>query len=294
MSVIESLSRLGGVATRADLIRLTSRPDVDRALDVGDIVVLARGRYALPDVDEAIAAAHRLSGVVARRSAAMHWGWELKVVPPRPELILPRNRKLAPDRLKGVDLRRATLVAGDVVDGVTSKDRTLLDCLRHLAEDEGLTVADSALRHDYSPRRLALLARSARGPRTDRVRRIAGLARAEYGNVFESALRWIAVTVPGLHVEPQVAIREPHFLGRPDLVDVRLRILLEADSFEWHGKRAALRRDTQRYNTFVVHGWLVLRFAYEDVMFDPDWVRSILVAAVAERTVQPCAHCRAA
>jgi very-short-patch-repair endonuclease len=81
-----------------------------------------------------------------------------------------------------------------------------------------------------------------------------------------------------------VSVYASSFLGRPDLVDERLGIVLEADSFEWHGDRAALRSDAQRYNRFVVHGWLVLRFAWEDVMFRPDEVRAILEAAVAERT----------
>jgi very-short-patch-repair endonuclease len=294
MSVIESLERLGGVATRAALIRATCRRDVDRALVVGDIAAVGRGRYALAGLEAGLAAAHGLSGVASHRSAAMHWGWELKVVPARPEITLPRRRRVAPERLRAVEVRWADLAPGDVVDGVTTKDRTLVDCLRNLPEDEGLVVADSALRHDFSLRRLTLLASSARGPRTDRIRRIAANARPGAANVFESSLRAIAVTVPGLHAEPQVAVREPHFLGRPDLVDQRLRVILEADSFEWHGKRAALRRDTHRYNTFAVHGWLVLRFAYEDVMFDPAWVKSMLIAAVQERTDQRCITCRAA
>jgi hypothetical protein len=57
--------------------------------------------------------------------------------------------------------------------------------------------------------------------------------------------------------------------------------LPEADSFEWHGGRAALASDARRYNMLVVAGWMVLRFSYEDVMFHPDDVRPVLVAAVA-------------
>ena len=60
--------------------------------------------------------------------------------------------------------------------------------------------------------------------------------------------------------------------------------ILEADSFEWHGDRRALRRDARRYNLLVVDGWIVLRFAWEDVMFDPDYVRDVLVAVVELRT----------
>ena len=56
---------------------------------------------------------------------------------------------------------------------------------------------------------------------------------------------------------------------------------VEADSFEWHGGRGALARDARRYNLLVADGWIVLRFSWEDVMFDPDYVRDVLVAVVA-------------
>ena len=63
-------------------------------------------------------------------------------------------------------------------------------------------------------------------------------------------------------------IREPGLVARPDLVDDGLRIVLEADSFEWHGGRASLARDARRYNLLVVNGWVVLRFAWEQVMHE--------------------------
>jgi very-short-patch-repair endonuclease len=126
------------------------------------------------------------------------------------------------------------------------------------------------------------------------MRRVTVLASPEKANPFESGLHAIAAQVPGLRVRPQVSIYDPHFLGRPDLVDERLGIALEADSFEWHGSRAALRRDARRYDELVVHGWLVLRLAWEDVMFDQPWVDSVLRAAVAERSDQRCWPCHAA
>ena len=92
-------------------------------------------------------------------------------------------------------------------------------------------------------------------------------------------LRATALDVPGLDVEPQVPIwGDLGLTVRPDLVDRRLRIVLEADSFEWHGDRAALRRDARRYDLLVANGWVVLRFAWEDVMFHPDYVRECLEA----------------
>ena len=67
------------------------------------------------------------------------------------------------------------------------------------------------------------------------VRKVVEHATPEAANPFESALRSIAIDVPGLAVRPQVSVRGPEFLGRPDLVDERPGVILEADSFSWHG-----------------------------------------------------------
>ena len=52
-----------------------------------------------------------------------------------------------------------------------------------------------------------------------------------------------------------------------------------ANPFEWHGSRSALRADCRRYNGLALAGWLVLRFAWEDVMFRPEYVRQCFIAA---------------
>ena len=65
-------------------------------------------------------------------------------------------------------------------------------------------------------------------------------------------------------------------MGRPDLVDRVLRLVIEADSFEFHGKRWFLTRDCERYNSFVMRGWLVIRFSWEHVMFEPEYVARVL------------------
>lgn len=295
MSPVEALELLGGVATRAQLIEASSRREVDAALAAGEMVAVARGRYALPAADTALRAAHELTGVVSHRSAALRWGWAVKTQPDKPDVTVPRNRKLTAAQQRGVAIHRVDLDGDDIRDGVTSQERTLLDCLRDCLFDEALAVADSALRDGFPPSRLERLAREARGPGSRQIRRVAAEARAEAANPFESALRAIALDVPGLRVRPQVPLFSPtEFLGRPDLVDDELGIVLEADSFEWHGDRAALKNDARRYDTLVVNGWLVLRFAWEDVMFDPGWVRGILQSAVAERTYRRCQACRAA
>jgi len=295
VSAVELLSEIGGVATRASLIRMTSRAEVDRLVASGDLVVDARGRYALPTADEALRAAHRLCGVRSHLSAAMAWGWEVKTPPPRPQVTLDRRRRLTRAQRRGVALHWADLGVDDVTDNRTSVERTLADCLRSLPFDEALAVADSALRHgDITPQGLARLGRASRGPGSRSIRRVAAAANGLATNPFESVLRAIALEVPGLTVRPQVAIGDRGFLGRPDLVDVELRIVLEADSFAWHGDKLALESDARRYNSFVVAGWLVLRFTWQDVMRHPDRVREVLVAAVTRRTQQPrCRRCPA-
>jgi hypothetical protein len=242
VDVVELLTRMGGVATRALLIRATSRRQVDVALTAGRIVVLARGRYALPQAEEARRAAHVLSGVLCLLSAATEHGWAVKAAPDRPQVALPRNRKVDGSRVTGVEVRRFRFGPDDVAGHVTSVDRTLLDCLRHLPFDEALAVADSALRAGVPRDRVRALVRDARGKDAVRMRQIAELATPEAANPFESVLRAIALGVAGLDVRPQVSIyRSGRFLGRPDLVDERRRIVVEAESFEWHGDRRSLR-----------------------------------------------------
>jgi very-short-patch-repair endonuclease len=182
-----------------------------------------------------------------------------------------------------VQVHFADLDPGDLADGIaTGRVLTLQQCLRSLPFDEALAVADSALRAgDRAALRQA--AALARGRGCAQVRRVAALARAEAANPFESCLRAIALEVPGLAVEPQVLITSVDPWCRPDLVDEELRIVLEADSFAWHGDRAALAADARRYNVLVADGWLVLRFAWEHVMSQAAHVRTVLERVVRIR-----------
>lgn len=294
MDVTEVLSVLGGVAERAEILRHVTRTDLDRAVRAGDVLRAGRGRYASPAVGNAALTARRMGGVLCRESAALHHGWAVKTVPDRPHVSVPRKRRLTGRQRHGVQVHRDDLHADDIDGVATSRELTLLQCLKFLPFDAALAVADSAARAGEQ----ALLTRvqnQARGPGARQARRVAALASADAANPFESVLRAIALGVPGLSVRAQVTVSG--LLGdvRPDLVDTDLRLVLEADSFEWHGHRDALRRDTRRYDALVAAGWIVLRFAYEDVMFDQDFVRGVLVAVVAlADTRTHCSCCTAA
>jgi very-short-patch-repair endonuclease len=294
-AAVEALSRLGGVASRRQLLGEIRREQLEDAVHFGGIVRDARGRYALKSADEALRAVSRLRATLSHLSAAQAHGWQVKTPPEQPHLTFSEHRKLTKRQRRDVVVHRAELSADDVVDGgVTSIERTLVDCLRSLPFDEALAVADSALRaRSLSAAHLIASADKVRGPGARQVRRVAALASPKAANPFESVLRALAIEA-GLQVEPQVRIGDSEFLGRPDLVDVGLGIVLEADSFEWHGKRDALRNDARRYDQLVAGGWVVLRFAWEDVMHDQAWVRKILTATADERRKGlVCARCGA-
>jgi very-short-patch-repair endonuclease len=291
--VTAALAELGGVARRAALVRACGRAEVDRALRSGELVVVGRS-YATPGVDAARAVAASVSGVLSHRSAALQLGWAVRSVPRHPDVTLAKGRTLTAAQRSRLVLLRTDLGSDDVVGDRTSAERTLLDCLRSLPLDEAVAIADSALREGFSRERLMAIARDAAGPGARQVRAAALCADGRAANPFESSLRVLCRQVPGLDVEPQVPIRDPHWLGRPDLVDQRLRVAMEADSFAWHGDRAALDRDAHRYNALVAAGWLVLRFSWEEVMLRGDRVVDTLARVVRTRTEQCSGRCRAA
>lgn len=289
MEISALMPVLGGVATRDLLVRLTSRRALESALATGELVRVNRGRYAVPGVHEGTELTLMVTGHVCLVSAALAHGWKVKVVPAVPQVAVPKDRRIDEALRARMTLTWTDLDDAQVEGLATNAATTLAMCGRRLPFDEALAVADSALRDGFPVARLHAMAAAARGPGSARLRRVAAHADGRSDNPFESVLRAIAIDVPGLEVEPQVRISGDLGLNvRADLVDRRLRII-EADSFEWHGDRTALRRDARRYDLLVANGWTVLRFTWEDVMHDPDFVRAVLQATVV-RTERASAH----
>ena len=274
-----ALERLGGVCDANTLLRWTSRARLRQSVRRGAVVRDVRGRYSLPGVDQALRRANALAGVLIQDSAAQFHGWELKHRPASPCVAVPRNRKVERHRRHGTRLRYVDIDPADVSGMATRAVPTVLACAAHLPFDEALSIADSALRH-LDVTRLSLVQRAELMPDRYRARclRVATLADGRAANPFESVLRAIALGVTGLNVEPQVWVDD---IGRPDLLDARLGVVIEADSFEFHGRRKALKADCVRYNAFVGAGLTVVRFSWEHVMLEPDYVRDVLATVVA-------------
>ena len=273
------LTRLGGLATTADLREVCGQREIVDAVAREAIIRVARGHYGLPGPLEARAAARRMSGVVSHLSAAQQWGWKVKLPPERPTITVPRNRNITEVQRDGVDVRWSTLHADDIRDGVTSRVRTVIDCARTESFDAALAVADSAARAgDVTQRQLVVEAEASARTGRRAALRVARAVDGRAANPFESVLRAIAEEIPGLEVEPQQWVGR---VGRVDLLSRRNNLIIEADSWEFHGERAAFSRDVRRYTCFVRLGFAVLRFTWEEVMFRQDYVRDVLAAMVA-------------
>lgn len=280
MEVSTALHRLGGVSDLRGLLALVARAELEDAVAAGKVLHPARNLYALPVTDAAVVGARRVHGVVSHLSAALAWGWKVKQPPDRPIVSVARHRHPEGKATEGLDVRFAVLPADDVADGRTTRARTVLDCCRSLPFDEALAVCDSALR-SRSVTREQLCKAAIAGPRTGRqvALRVIAASDGRAANPFESALRAIALDVPGFCAVAQGAVGPWH----ADVADLALRIAVEAESFEFHALPEAFRHDIRRYTDMVRRGWLVMRFTWEDVMHKPQVVRAALIDVVALR-----------
>jgi very-short-patch-repair endonuclease len=274
----EVVRRLGGVASRRQILRQSTQHSLRRAVTMGVLNRIAPDTYALPETALAYCAAAASRGLVSHTSAAEHW--RLERLNPDPSaspahITVPRHGRFHP--MRSVKVHFNDVAAVDDHNGVTSPLRTVLDCAALLPFAEALAIADSALRRDLvTSEALVEGARRRRGPGGRRVRLVAAAADIRAANPLESGLRAIVIEAGFQSFEPQLPVRTSFMTAWVDLGDPELRLALEADSYAFHGSRDALLRDCHRYDELVRSGWLVLRFGYEHVMFERDWVSSVI------------------
>ncbi|MFL6171984.1 MAG: hypothetical protein ACJ716_03730 [Marmoricola sp.] len=282
MDLISHVTALGGAASRADIADKFGRATLERAVRDGVLDRVGRGRYALPSAQKSVRAAAAYGGVVSMRSAAQLHGWGQRLVPSRPDVTFPRTRRLDSAARMVLVPHWSDLPPDDVERGVTTKRRTLIDCMRNLPLEDAVPIVDSALRRrDVTKSELIRIAFGLRGRGRTRAIAVAVMATRAAANAYESTLRAIASTVPGLFVRPQQPLRVARDqVLHPDLLDDRLKIVIEAESFEWHGDRRRLATDCWRYNAFANLGYVVVRFSWEQVILNPAYVVEVLVRAV--------------
>jgi very-short-patch-repair endonuclease len=277
VDVVGILQRAGGSARYVDLAALTSARSIRNALEGGEIGRVAKGVYALPTAPSDLTVARANGGVLAWQSAALHHGLEVVTKPLIPHVLIGRTQRRRETELACV-LHRTN---GPLPDRVTAPLQTVLDCARHLPFAEALAIADSAFRlKQVESAGFSDVAGECRGAGRAAVLRVAAAADARAESALESVLRARVIEAGFTGFVPQYKIRDRSFYARVDLADPFLRIVLEADSFAYHGTRAALRRDCRRYVDLAIRGWLLLRYSWEDVILDENWVGTSLAAVV--------------
>lgn len=219
---------------------------------------------------------------IAGVTAAWWWGWadddgRVHLVAP------PGRRRRLPDRAL---LRRVETQPGAIVQlrgvPVTSKARTLADCLRLLDRSAASAVLDRSQQRAGPSLAAVAACLPHRGAGCAQARSL--LAAAD-GTAFEAERRCARVLRAARVVgwTPNYPVR---IGGRRYVLDFafpELLIAVEIDGFAFHHDPVRFQRDRQRQNALVGAGWLVLRFTWHDLVDQPDLVVADVQAAIRRR-----------
>lgn len=263
----------GGVVHTSQLYaaRFTTH-DVARAVALGAVDRVRRSWIALPECDEGLRRAASVSGrVTCITAAAVAGAW----VPPGWQGAVPHialSHSASRFEPRGLVLHWA---ASPVPVARTALSDPLVNALFHIArclpQRDALAVWESALRlRLVEP---ALLARvNWRCRAAEELARVADvLSDSGIETEFVRGIRAL-----GLAVRQQVRIGD----HRVDAL-IGERLVVQLDGFAHH--RAADRRRDLRHDTWLVlQGYTVLRFDYQQVLFDWDHVESTVSLAVAQ------------
>lgn len=280
MSLTSDIRRLGGIAPAHALLKMgwTYRA-LDYAVRQGWVQRVRNGWYALNELDELLAAAWRVGGLLTCASAASTFQmW----TPPddRIHVSVPPHD----GRLRRPDDRRVRL-ADEPDDRVRvhwrdadAHDRfrvTPIECIVDLAACHApewvLGALDSGLARRVLTRAdlRELRRRLPREPGE-----VLDFVDARSESFPESVLRWylIRAGIPFLAQQWIDDMRVDFLLGR---------LVIEVDGKAHHDNPGAFERDRARDARLGIRGYRVLRFSYAQVVYRPDEVLAAIRAALA-------------
>jgi very-short-patch-repair endonuclease len=223
--------------------------------------------------------------VLSHRSAAQVWAMPVQT-PARPEVTVPLGARPRPG--PQVRVHNIALPGRDVrtVRGLrlTSRQRTVLDCLLALRPDEGRMLLDRALQRGWVQLPgIAAAVNDARGRWGAGTARLV-LAGADPGTASEAErlaqglLRAGGVTgwVSGYRLLVGGQVVAVLDLAFPDVL-----LAIEIDGWAWHSDPERFQRDRRRQNVLVAAGWTVLRFTWADLVERPGHVLATVRSALA-------------
>ena len=226
---------------------------------------------------------HRLAAVLAcgrgavlsHRSAAAHWGL-LPTDQVRIDVTAPRSRDGVPGlRLhtsRSLDAKDTTAHEGIPITAIA---RTLLDLAATVREDRlDRALAQAERLQLYDHRAITDVIQRANGHRgTGALARATAqepkLTRSELEALFLALVRKAGLPEP----DANSSLDAPDHPGlEPDFYWPSHRLVVETDGWETHKTKAAFKRDRRKDAALTSAGYRVMRFTYDDVVYEPDTV----------------------
>ena len=285
-------SRQETLITRPQLLALDlGRSAIDYSVARGRLTVVHRGVYGVgpgPLSPAAILLAAVLAcgegALLSHFSAAAHWG----LIPARDGdvdvLVIARETGR---RREGIRVHRTgRLDPGDATRRdrlpITSAARALIDIAPELG-DRGLERAfDRGLKGRVLTRHAVQLTAN-RALLRPGARRVAALAAAETLLSTETRTdieeRLLALVRAGGLPEPALNVPLGHYVV--DALWRELRLVVEVDSYGFHGTRRSFEGDRERDIILGAAGWRVMRFTRDQIMLRPEWVLVQLTREIA-------------
>jgi very-short-patch-repair endonuclease len=256
----------GGIVTRAELHRAGL---TNEQLRIPGLRAVGRAWLATDSASSAIVYAAEHRAQLACVSAATHRGLAVLTHPAAPHhWARPRSHPIAHHGVLHRDRALLALVDG-LIESVPDMLQHVSTCLPHL---DALVIWESAVRKSLvSLTELRRIQWSRLGPR-----RLA----AEISDQSDSLLETLTADLlrhAGLEFRQQVRI-----LGhRVDLL-VGSRVVVQLDGYAFHSGAAQRAADAEHDARLQLHGWIVLRFTYLDVVSRPGHVLEMIRRALAQ------------
>jgi len=293
--VIARAARQGGVITRTQLVEMgRSVNSIDWLVRAETLSVVGSGVYRIippaDDLDLVRGAVVALPEAAVSHQSAAHLLRFPKLPDLVPTVVVPSHTT---HRFTGVTVRRCDdLIPSDIVQvmemSVTSVVRTFFDLARLLkfrhwdAIGESLVIADRMDLSQFEQMTRRVARRGKPGSRAARdflAMRAGGDPRA---TVLERKGR--AILASGGLPTPTAQFLLPwRSSNRFDDAYPDAKIAIEWDSRAWHEQRAAMAADRRRDREAAAHGWVLLRFTWQEVTESPQEVVEAVASLLRDR-----------
>ncbi|HUG32447.1 MAG TPA: type IV toxin-antitoxin system AbiEi family antitoxin domain-containing protein [Acidimicrobiia bacterium] len=295
--VLDLASHQGGYIRRDQLFSLGLSPSaVDRRVNEGAIILVTPGVYLVIPSNDHIDLIHgavlALPDAIVSHQSATHLLHFPRLPELKPTVVVPSHTT---HRFPGVVVRRCDdLIDSDVVDvegiAVTGATRTFFDLggvLRFREFDaigESLVIAGRMDLDEFEQMTRRLARRGKPGSRAARDFLEIRAGSHRRATVLERKGRAVLSSAGLPDPRPEFPIpwapRRRFDDAYPDAA-----MAIEWDSRAWHEQRAAMASDRRRDREAAAHGWVVLRFTWDEVTQRPNEIVESVATLLRDRRI---------